>query len=86
MRKQAKSLTDIVLQISEKAMRSLKRVAERRELPIEAVMKFYIRKRLREDSTGLLAEDVFERTEQAAADHLKSSEVSEVIHEIKHEV
>ena len=31
-------LTDITLQVPEKAMRSLKRVAERRELPIEAAV------------------------------------------------
>ena len=80
-------LTDITLQVPEKAMRSLRRVAERRELPIEAVMKFYISKGLREDLADLFAGDVIEKTEQVLSKHLKSKkEVSDIIHEIKNDL
>lgn len=80
-------LTDITLQVPDKAMRSLRRVAERRELPIEAVMKFYISKGLREDLADLLAGDVIEKTEQVLSKHLKSKkEVSDIIHEIKNDL
>ncbi len=80
-------LTDITLQVPEKAMRSLRRVAERRELPIEAVMKFYISRGLREDLADLFAGDVIEKTEQVLSKHLKSKkEVSDIIHEIKNDL
>lgn len=55
-------LTDITLQVPEKALRSLRRIAERRELPVEAVMKFYISKGLREDHADLFAGDVIEKS------------------------
>ncbi len=80
-------LADITLQVPEKALRSLTRVAERRELPIEAVIKFYISKGLREDLADLFAGDVIEKTEHVLSKHLKSKkEVSAIIHEIKNDL
>ncbi len=55
LRFRKETMTDVTLQIPEKAMRSLRRVAERRSLPIEAVMKFYIGQGLRQGVTDLFA-------------------------------
>ncbi len=75
---------ELNLDIPIKAMKSLQRMAERRNLPLEAVVKFYIGQGLRLDTANFFSGNILEKTEEVLSRHLQSKEeVSEILHEIK---
>ncbi len=84
LRYREQETVELKLEIPVKAMKSLERVAEKRNLPLEAVIKFYIGQGLRLDVANYFSGDVLERTEEVLSRHLQSKdEVSEILREIK---
>ncbi len=78
---------ELNLEIPKRVLDSLEKVAAKRDLPLEAVVKFYIGQGLRQDVTNLFAGNVLEKTEEVLTKHLKSKEeVSEILSEIKNDL
>lgn len=75
---------NIDLEIPKRVLSSLEKIAAKRDMPVEAVLKFYIGQGLRNDLANDVAGDVLEKTEEVLSKHLKSKEeVSEILNEIK---
>jgi hypothetical protein len=75
---------DINLQIPKRVLSSLEKVAAKRDMPLEAVLKFHIGQGLRQDLANDVAGNVSEKTEEVLSKHLESKEeISEILHEIK---
>ncbi len=75
---------ELKLDIPKKVLNSLERVAAKRNLPLEAVVKFYIGQGLRLDVVNLFSGNILEKTEEVLSRHIQSKEeVSEILREIK---
>jgi len=78
---------ELNLEIPKRVLDSLEEVAAKRDLPLEAVLKFYIGQGLRQDVANLFSGNVLEKTEEILTKHLKSKEeVSEILNEIKNDL
>jgi hypothetical protein len=78
---------ELNLEIPVKVMKSLQKVAEKRKLPLEAIIKFYIGQGLRQDLANYFSDNILERTEEVLSRRLQSKEeVSEILREIKHDL
>jgi len=75
---------ELKLDIPKKVLNSLERIAAKRNLPLEAVVKFYIGQGLRLDVVNLFSGNILEKTEEVLSRHIQSKEeVSEILREIK---
>lgn len=84
LRYREQETTELSLEIPVKALKSLQKIADKRNLPLEAVVKFYIGQGLRQDLANYFSHDILERTEEVLSRHLQSKdEVSEILREIK---
>ncbi len=62
---------------------SLKKVANRKDMSVEALLKFYIGQGLRQDLTKLFSDRVLEVTAQVLSQHIQSEEeISLILAEI----
>lgn len=76
--------TRISFQIPAEALASLKKVAENRNMSVEALIKFYVGQGLRQDLSKLVADRVLEKTAQVLTRHIQSEEeVSTIMKEIR---
>jgi hypothetical protein len=84
LRPRRRESVDVKLSVPIDVLASLERVAQRRDLPLNALLKFYIGQNLRRDLADYFSNDVLERTEEVLSRRLSSKEeVSEILHEIK---
>lgn len=76
----------VSIQVPVTALESLKKVADSRDMPLEALLKLYIGRGLRQDLTKLFSERVLETTAQVLARHIQSEEeISTILQEIQAE-
>jgi hypothetical protein len=76
--------TTVNLHIPDDVLASLTKVAAGRDMSVEALLKLYIGKALREDLAKLFADRVLEKTAQVLTRHLQSEEeVSAILSEIR---
>lgn len=76
----------VSIQVPVDALESLRRVADSREMSLEALLRLYIGRGLRQDLTKLFSERVLETTAQVLARHLQSEEeISTILQEIQAE-
>lgn len=74
----------VSLQIPKDTLESLKKVAEQREMPLEALLKLYVGKCLRQDLSQLFANQVMNSTAKVLARyHHSEEEVSKILQEIR---
>ncbi len=74
----------IAIQIPKDTLESLKKVAAQRDLPTEALLKFYIGKCLRQDLSQLFANQVLDSTAKVLAKyHHSEDEVAQILQEIR---
>lgn len=75
---------NITLSIPKDVLASLEKVAKKRDLSVNALLKLYIGRNLRRDLANYFSHDILERTEEVLSRHLQSKdEVSEILREIK---
>lgn len=75
---------EISLKIPKDVLASLEKVAKKRDLSVQALLKLYIGQNLRQDLANYFSNDVLEKTEQVLSRHLQNKEeVSEILREIK---
>ncbi len=75
---------DVTLNIPKDVLASLEKVAKKRDLPVQALLKLYIGRNLRQDLANYFSDNILERTEEVLSRHLQSKdEVSEILREIK---
>ena len=76
----------VSIQVPVDTLESLKKVADSREMPLEALLRLYIGRGLRQDLSKLFSERVLETTAQVLARHLQSEEeISKISQEIQAE-
>ena len=76
----------VSIRIPTDTLESLKKVANSKDMSVEALLKFYIGQGLRQDLAKLFSERVLESTAQVLARHIQSEEeVLEIIQEIQAE-
>lgn len=76
----------VSIKIPTDTLESLKKVAVSRDMPLEALLKFYIGQGLRQDLAKLFSDRVLETTAQVLARHIQSEEeISTIIQEIRSE-
>ena len=76
----------ISISIPTDTLDSLQKVADCRDMPLEALLKFYIGSGLRQDLSKLFSEHLLDSTAQVLARHIQSeAEISNIIREIKEE-
>ncbi len=74
----------VTLSISVQALMQLEKVALRRDMSVQGLLKFYVGQGLREDAARLFSEHVLETTAQVLARHIASEEErSAILSEIK---
>jgi len=74
----------ISMQIPKDTLASLRKVAAQRDMPLEALLKFYIGKGLRQDLSQLFANQVLDAAAKVLARHHHSEdEVAQILHEIR---
>lgn len=74
----------VTLSIPVEALAQLEKVAIRRDMSVQGLLKFYIGQGLREDAARLFSENVLETTAQVLARHIASEEErSAILLEIK---
>ncbi|MBI5079814.1 MAG: hypothetical protein HZC38_21360 [Chloroflexi bacterium] len=74
----------VTLDVPTDTLESLKKVAQSRDMSVEALIKFYVGQGLRQDISNLFADRVLETTEHILSQHIKSQEeVSKIIREIR---
>ena len=74
----------VTLGIPVDTLASIDRIAARRDMPREALLRFYIGQGLRQDLTNLYGEHVLAKTAEVLAKHLPSEEaVAAVLREIR---
>lgn len=74
------------LQIPKDTLKSLKTVAAQRDMALEALLKFYIGKGLRQDLSQLFASQVLDSTAKVLAKyHHSEDEVAQILQEIQAE-
>jgi predicted DNA-binding ribbon-helix-helix protein len=76
----------VSVEIPKDTLESLKKIAENRDMSVEALLKFYIGQGLRQDLANLFSNRVLEATAQILARHIQSSEeISNILQEIRAE-
>lgn len=76
----------ISLSVPKDTLESLQKVARQKDMPLEALLKFYIGKCLRQDLTQLFADQVLDSTAKVLTRHNHSeAEVAEILQEIRAE-
>lgn len=79
-----RAVETVSIEIPKDTLDSLKKVAARRDMSCQALLKLYIGQGLRQDLTKLFADRVLEKTAQVLAQHIQSEEeVSAIIREIQ---
>ena len=74
----------VSIDIPKDTLESLKKVAASKDMPLAALLKFYIGQSLRQDLTKLFSEQLLETTAKVLARHIESEEeISTIIREIK---
>jgi hypothetical protein len=74
----------VAIEIPQDTLQSLKYVARRRDMSVQALLKFYIGCGLRQDLSRFFAERVLDTTAAVLARHIQSTdEVSAILTEIK---
>ena len=74
----------VAIQVPKDVLTSLERVAQRRDMSCQALLKLYIGQGLRQDVAMLFSDRVLETTSQVLARHtLSAEEVSAIIQEIR---
>jgi hypothetical protein len=74
----------VSLQIPKDTLASLKKVAEQRDMALDALLKLYIGKCLRQDLSQLFANQVLDSTAKVLARHHHSEEeVAQILQEIR---
>ncbi len=76
----------VSISIPTDTLKSLQKVANCRDMSLEALLKFYIGKGLRQDLSKLFSEHLIDSTAQVLARHIQSEEeVLNIIREIQEE-
>ncbi|MEW6211618.1 MAG: hypothetical protein AB1631_24845 [Acidobacteriota bacterium] len=76
----------VTLEIPKDTLESIEKVAARRDMSCQALLKLYIGQGLRQDLTRVFADRMMETTAHVLARHIESEEeVSAIIREIQHE-
>jgi hypothetical protein len=76
--------TDVILRMPEDTLASLRKVAESRDMAVEALVKLYVGQGLRNDLARQFGERVIEKTAQVLSRHLSSEEeISAILQEIR---
>ncbi len=76
----------VSVEIPKDTLDSLKKVADRQDMSLQALLKFYIGQGLRQDLSKLFSSRVLEATAEVLARHIQSEEViSTIIQEIQAE-
>lgn len=84
LRYREEETVELKLEIPKRVLSSLESVAEKRNLPLEAVIKFYIGQGLRLDVVNFFSGNILAKTEEVLSRHLQSKEeVSKILREIK---
>ena len=74
----------VSIDIPKDTLESLKRVSVSRDIPLPALLKFYIGQGLRQDLTKLFGDRVLETAAEVLAKHIQSEEeVSAIMKEIR---
>ena len=74
----------VTMEMPQDTLASLQKVAARREMSVEALMRFYIGQGLRQDLSRLFADRVLETTAHVLARHIQSEEeISSILQEIR---
>lgn len=74
----------VSLEIPKDTLESLKKVAAKRDMSYQALLKFYIGQGLRQDLARLFGDHVLETTAEVLARHIHSEEeVSAILREIR---
>jgi hypothetical protein len=77
---------NVNVRIPKDVLASLKRVAESRDMSVQALIQFYIGQCLRQDLARLFSERMLDTTAQVLSRHLESSdEVEAILREIRGE-
>lgn len=77
----------VLLKVPVDAMRSLEQVATSRDMSIDALLKFYIGKGLRQDMAELFGDRLLKTTSIVLARHINSQEeISNILQEIQAEI
>jgi len=84
LRYKEQEMVELKLEIPKRVLSSLEKIAEKRNLPLEAVIKFYIGQGLRLDIANFFSGNILEKIEEVLSRHLQSKEeVSKILREIK---
>ena len=76
----------VSVEIPVDTLESLKKIARSRDMPLQALLKFYIGQGLRQDLSKLFTDRVLETTAQVLARHIESEEeISTILREIQAE-
>ncbi|MCI0441232.1 MAG: hypothetical protein L0177_19190 [Chloroflexi bacterium] len=76
----------VSIKMPKDVVKSLKKVAIKRDMSFEALLKFYIGQGLRQDISRLFGDSVLEATEQVLSRHIESEEeVASILREIRNE-
>ena len=76
----------VSIEIPQDTLESLKKVAASKDMPLAALLKFYIGQSLRQDLTKIFAEQLLEKTAKVLSRHIEyEEEISTIIREIKAE-
>jgi len=82
-----RSTEPVLLKVPVDAMRSLEQVATSRDMSIDALLKFYIGKGLRQDMAELFGDRLLKTTSIVLARHINSQEeISNILQEIQAEL
>jgi hypothetical protein len=74
----------VSIQIPKDTLESLKKLAKQRDMPLDALLKFYIGKCLRQDLSQLFATQVLDSTAKVLARyHHSEDEVTQILQEIR---
>lgn len=84
LRFRPRASTPVAIEVPVDTLASLEKVAARRDMSIEALIKLYIGQGLRQDLAKLFADRVLEKTAQVLTRHIQSEEeVSAILKEIR---
>lgn len=74
----------VSIQIPKQTLESLNKVAAQRDMPLDALLKFYIGKCLRQDLSQVFANQVLDSTAKVLARyHHSEDEVAQILQEIR---
>ncbi|MGI8544153.1 MAG: hypothetical protein ACR2MD_11855 [Aridibacter sp.] len=75
---------EIMLKIPKDVLASLEKVAQKRDMSVQGLLKLYIGQNLRQDLANYFSDNVLEKTEEVLSRHLQNKEeVNEILREIK---